>query len=256
MLDARSPAVITTRRVPRPPWPMRHRNDVSDSHSVPSHAVCRSRALLVLVMSPMPDPCTVTDADPVLPRLPRRSTLLAGMSADQAWLLLPIRSPVVNTTRRVPRAPCPTRHLTDVSDSQSVPSHLVCPCLEPIEYARNPMLEPCKVIDVDPVPARLARRAALTIPTSYDQEALALPSLLPTVITTRRVPRVPCPAMHLTDVSDSHSVPSHIVLPSRARPVYVASPRLDPCIVTETDPVPAAFIRLATLNAGTSTDQA
>ena len=192
----------------------------------------------------------------MLPRLPRRNTLISCASVDQAWLLLPIRSPVVSATRRVPRDPAPTRHLTDVSESQSVPSHLVCPCLEPIEYDRKPMLDPCKVMDVDPVPARFIRRDTLTIPISYDQESLTLPGLLPTVIITRRVPREPCPIRHLTAVADSHSVPSHIVLPSRMRPVYVVSPMLDPCTVTETDPVPPAFIRLAMLSEGVSVDQA
>ena len=45
--------------------------------------------------------------------------------------------------------------------------------------------------------------------------------------------------MHLTDVSDSHSVPSHPVAPVRVIPVYVTSPRLAPCTVTDADPVPA-----------------
>jgi hypothetical protein len=38
--------------------------------------------------------------------------------------------------------------------------------------------------------------------------------------------------------------------------VYVVSPMLDPCTVTETDPVPPAFIRLAMLSEGVSVDQA
>ena len=207
-------------------------------------------------MSPKLDPCTVIDADPVLKRLPGPSTLIFCASVDQAWLMLPIRSPVVRTTRPVPRIPAPARHLADVSDPHSVPSHLVCPCLEPIEYACKPMLDPCSVMDVDPVPAQFTRRDTLTIPVSYDQESLTLPGLLLMVIITRRVPREPCPVRHLTDVSDSHSVPSHIVPPSWMRPVYVVSPMLDPCTVTETDPVPPTFMRLATLSDSVSADQA
>ena len=45
--------------------------------------------------------------------------------------------------------------------------------------------------------------------------------------------------MHLTDVSDSHSVPSQPVCPSLAIAVYATSPRLAPCTVTDADPVPA-----------------
>ena len=118
------------------------------------------------------------------------------------------------------------------------------------------MLDPCKVMDVDPVPARFIRRDTLTIPISYDQESLTLPGLLPTVIITRPVPHEPCPVRHLADVSDSQSVPSHIVGPARTLPVYIVSPMLDPCTVTETDPVPPAFIRLATPSRGKSADQA
>ena len=54
--------------------------------------------------------------------------------------------------------------------------------------------------------------------------------------------------MHLTDVSDSHSVPSHPVHPSLPMLVYATSPRLAPCTVTDADPVPARFDLLAELN--------
>jgi hypothetical protein len=40
-----------------------------------------------------------------------------------------------------------------------------------------------------------------------------------TVITSRRVPRAPCVTLHFIDVSDSHSVASHPICPSRGRPV-------------------------------------
>ena len=39
-----------------------------------------------------------------------------------------------------------------------------------------------------------------------------------------RLPRVPCPNMQTIDVSDSHSVASHPVCPSRARPVCADQP--------------------------------
>ena len=141
------------------------------------------------------------------------------MSADHAILKLPPRSPAVITTRRVPDTPCPTRHLTDVSDSHSVPSHPVAPCrLRPV-YAASPMLLPCTVTDPDPVPARFTRRVTLSAPRSAVHACVMVPTRSPDVITTRRVPTAPCPARHLTDVSDSHAVPSHPVRPSRALPV-------------------------------------
>ena len=92
----------------------------------------------------------------------------APASADHAWLALPDRSPAVITTRRVPRAPCPTMHRTDVSDSHSVPSHPVCPSRAIAVYATSPRLAPCTVTDADPVPARLYPRLTLTAPTSTE----------------------------------------------------------------------------------------
>ena len=78
---------------------------------------------------------------------------------------------------------------------------------------------------------------------STEKMAVELPDRSPAVITTRRVPRAPCPTMHRTDVSDSHSVPSHPVCPSRPIAVYATSPRLAPCTVTDAEPVIALFIR-------------
>ena len=66
-------------------------------------------------------------------------------------------SEAVITTRRVCDEPRPTMHLTDVSDSHSVPSHPVCPSLPMLVYATSPRPAPCTVIDADPVPARLPR---------------------------------------------------------------------------------------------------
>ena len=51
-----SPAVTTVRRVPRTPWATRHRTEVSDSHSVPSHPVCPPRPIAVGPARPSPDP--------------------------------------------------------------------------------------------------------------------------------------------------------------------------------------------------------
>ena len=55
--------------------------------------------------------------------------------------------------------------------------------------------------------------------TLNDNASVTLPNLCPTVTTTRRVLAIPCPTLHPTDVSDTHSVASHPVCPSRLRPV-------------------------------------
>jgi len=81
------------------------------------------------------------------------------------------------------------------------------------------MLEPCTVADVNPVPALFWRRITLSPPRSDDHVCVVLPPRPPTVITTRLVPQAPCAVRHLTEVSDSHSVDSHPVCPSRAQSV-------------------------------------
>ena len=169
-------------------------------------------------------PCTVTDADPVPARLLLRTMLSPAASADQPCVTLLPRSPIVITIRRVPRGTCPVRHLTDVSDSHSVASHPVCTSRARPVYDTSPMLDPCTVTDADPVPARLLFRTMLSSASSDDQPCVLVLPRSPTVIVTRRVPRAPCVTRHLTDVSDSHSVASHPVCPSRARLVYVTSP--------------------------------
>jgi hypothetical protein len=124
---------------------------------------------------------------------PHGSLLILHVSTDQALLTLPIRCPTVITDRRVPPAPCPSRHLTDVSDAHYVDSHLVLPYQVLCVYVTLPMLAPCTVIEADPVPARFDARTRLTLPASTLQPPDALALRPPTVITTRRVPAAPCP---------------------------------------------------------------
>ncbi len=109
------------------------------------------------------------------------------------------------------------------------------------------MLAPCTVTLADPVAALLALRITLSMPTSRDSPALTLPCLTPALIPTCRLPITPCPTWHRIDVSASHVVRSHAVLPTLVDAVYVASPRLNPCTVTLDDPVAARLLRLDTL---------
>jgi hypothetical protein len=194
-------------------------------------------------------PCTVKDVEPVLARFPRRITLTSAASVDQPSVALNPRSPIVITTRRVPRAPDPCMHLTDVSDSHSVASQPVSPPrMLPVCMTR-PMLDPCTVTDVAPVPALLPRRTKLKKPTSMLKLAETLPVRSDSVMPILRLPLTPWPRAHRIDVSDSHSVASHPVCPVRASPVYATSPRLAPCTVTDADPDPARFtdrVRLTT----------
>ena len=180
-LPALSPAVITTRRVPRPPCPAMHLTDVSDSHSVPSHPVCPSRPMLVYDTSPRPAPCTVTDADPVVALFIRRVALTRSLSTDQLSVMLPCLSPAVMVTRRVPLVPCDCKHLTDVSDSHSVPSHPVSLARKLVVYSARPSPIPATVIEADPVLARFLPLQADIVPSLYDMLSDNDPLRSPTV---------------------------------------------------------------------------
>ena len=100
----------------------------------------------------------------------------------------------------------------------------------------------------DPVPAAFARRSPLKAPASPENAVLTLPTLTPLVTCIRKLRITPCPPWHRTDVSDSHPVCSHPVLIIRTRPVYPASPTLEPCTVKLTDPVAARFLLIMLLN--------
>jgi hypothetical protein len=123
-------------------------------------------------------------------------------------------------------------------------------------WRKVPMLAPCTVIDIDPVPAELPRRKMLSTGESIDHPCVMLPILEPTVITDRLVLPDPCPVRQRTDVSDSHSVPSHPELPCRTLTLCLTIPMFAPCTVVDTDPVPAELLRLITLSPTLSTVQA
>ena len=65
MLPTLAPAVTDVRRVPPVPEDVRHANDVSDDHSLPSHPDAPVLALAEEADAPRPDPLTVTLELPV-----------------------------------------------------------------------------------------------------------------------------------------------------------------------------------------------
>ena len=216
--------VITTRRVPRAPC-LHHdtSSDVSDSHSVASHPVCPSRALSRIRHQPHARPmhrhrCRAR-ACPVAPST--RHAQSRPCPIDHALRLtlphldpLPSSPPVGCPELRVP--PCTSSMSPTPTPSPRILSVSPEPC--PV-YATSPMLAPCTVTDAEPVPARLPLRRPMLSPAMSDRpcpQTHTPAPRSPAVITTRRVPRAPRPTMHLIDVSDSHSVASHPVCPSRA----------------------------------------
>ena len=140
-LPARIPTVTNRRRLPPTPWATPHRKDVSDPQVVRSHADALSLTADVNAADPMPPPCTVTLADPVVPTFVRRTTLLVSESTEKPWVLLPTFCNVTDIWR-LPITPCLVWHRADVSDSHAVRSHAVSPKRDPAVYAARPMLDP------------------------------------------------------------------------------------------------------------------
>ena len=113
-------------------------------------------------------PCTVTLADPVAAAFALRNTLSMPASNDRPWLTLPYLAPALIPTSRLPIAPCPTWHRTDVSASHVVRSHPVRPTLVAAVYVVDPRPDPCTVTLHDPVITPLLRRDTLTMLSSTE----------------------------------------------------------------------------------------
>ena len=109
---------------------------------------------------------------------------------------------------------CEPRQRIDESEPHQDRSHRVCPVPPYAVYVARPMLAPCTVTLTDPVAALLTLRMTLSMPASKDNTALTLPYLAPALIPTCRLPITPCPTWHRIDVSASHVVRSHAVLPT------------------------------------------
>jgi hypothetical protein len=150
--------------LPSTPCDIRQRTDVSDLQPDRSHRVCPAPPCALYVARPMLPPCTVTLADPVATTFTPRNTLSMPDSNDRPWLTLPCLAPALIPTRRLPVAPCPTWHRTDVSASHVVRSHPVRPTLIAAVYVVRPRLDPCTVTLDDPVSAPFVRLRRLAIP--------------------------------------------------------------------------------------------
>jgi len=170
--------------------------------------------LAVNTASPMLAPCTVTLADPVAPAFAFRITLIMLVSSDTPRLTLPCLTPAVKVASRLPITPCPAWHRSDVSASHVVRSHTVRPRLTDPVYVVSPRLDPCTVTLVDPVAAQLPRLDTLAIISSTEKPLDMLPARRPAVTDILWLPIEVCVSWHLSDVSASHVVRSHVETPS------------------------------------------
>ena len=192
-----------------------HATDVSDTHSLPSHPDTPVLPPTLYPAAPSPPPLTVTDTLPVLTAFARLPTDIEPTSYVIPTVLLPVCPPAVTISRTDPPTPLPPMHLTDVSDTHSLPSHPVVPTLIVMLCIVLPSPPPITVTDVLPVAPLLLTSKLDTDPTSYDTPSLIDPANDPTVIPTRTVPDTPLAFWHATDVSDSHMLASHPDPPCR-----------------------------------------
>jgi hypothetical protein len=149
--------------------------------------------------------------------------LVSTLSTDTAADKLPTRRPTLTIARTLPPAMDPTRHRADVSDAHPVCSHPVVPDRTDPVQALAPMLAPCTLTTLVPVEIALPA-ATLSPPRSADTAAERLPTLLPTLNDTRKLPCELDPARHSAELSDTQPVRSHTLCPTRPDTECPASP--------------------------------
>ena len=109
------------------------------------------------------------------------------------------------------------------------------------------MLDPRTVTLDDPVPARFTLEIALNPDESPENTVVTLPSRVPTVTDSARLPLIPPLAWHSTDVSDFHLERSHAVYPICNEVVRLDPPMFAPSIVKLAEPDACRLVLPATL---------
>ena len=147
-----SPAVMTTRRVPRFDEPVKHRTAVSESHCVATQVVALDLPRAVELTRTIDTPCRVILAEPVTARLDLHVRLTVASSNEYTCDTVPSRSPAVITTLLVAATPPGPRQRKEVWDAHSVVSVFVCSNLALALNVSNPRPLPSKVTLEAPVP--------------------------------------------------------------------------------------------------------
>jgi hypothetical protein len=225
-----------------------HDTAVSDVQLVFSPAVDPTRTATLSSESPIPLPCTVSTDEPVVARFVPPNTLIPIRFEENPPLVLPTCLPTLATIRTLPRTPCPPMHRNDVSDSQLVRSHPVCPVRDPALYPTSPTPRPDKVTLDEPVAAELPTVITLTSVPSPENWPVALPADCPTLNDALRLPIAPWLSRHRADVSDAQLVCSQELPPCLPAPDIHTTPIPAPCIVTLSAPLEAPLLRHAPLN--------
>eukprot|EP00961_Rhodomonas_salina_P098732 1328519-Rhodomonas_salina.1 len=195
MLPTPLPVVTDSVRDPAEPWEIRQRKTVSDSHRLDSQAVWPNLARVEACVTPIPDPCMVTECDPVRPTFVVPANLTAATpSKDTAIVLLPDCWATVVEILRLPELPCPeAMHRVDVEEVHEVAWQAVSPIrTEPLDACEPKPLPKIETL-VEPVIAKFALAAELTVLLLKEKTWLVLPAFNPTVIATFSDRAIPFP---------------------------------------------------------------
>jgi hypothetical protein len=196
---------------------------------------------------PIPEPCNVTEADPVEARLVCVERL-ARTSSKENWRdIVPRRLAIDSETDTLPDEPAPERQRTDDPETHSVALHLDTPSLSTEVSDCCPIFAPSTVRLNDPVAAELRARIKLTNPSSADTAEVAVPPLEPMLILSQREWLLPRPPKASRHVSAIQKDPSLAVRPTRTLPHAFHSPKPVPNTLTIADPVDTAFPAESTL---------
>ncbi len=122
ILPSRSPTVIDNLRDRTEPTATLASKHVSETHMEDSHPVCDTLPRLLIPDARMFAPSTLRDQEPVPAALPPAITLIAALSTECMWLVLPTRPPRVAMLREVLPDAVADKHRTPVSDIHAVAS--------------------------------------------------------------------------------------------------------------------------------------
>ena len=122
-----APTVTTALALPPDPADTLHATELSDTQSVPLHPVSPIRAPALYDVTPRLAPATVMLPCPVVPWFASPTPDPDPASYEAPPVTVLDRSPAVTYVVRLPRAPPPAAHDTELSDAHDVASHSVFP---------------------------------------------------------------------------------------------------------------------------------
>jgi hypothetical protein len=207
--------VSTSSPLGAPPCMTLHKTDVTDTHFVTSHPLPPTLPALLWSHRPTWPPRMVMLRPPLCRTLPKVLPLISCTSYDVVSVSDPKTRPAVATAVKL--APTPTTALQriEVSDSQPVPSCLLPPEWDPVVKVSVPSWPPRKVRLTPPPRSTFWLPVLDKLARSNDNTSVMLPTARPTVTDTLRLALRPCAPLHRSSVSDTQSVPSQPVAPTR-----------------------------------------